>query len=158
MIYETKGLPNKREAVSEEHMETRLSFGKIENNLVFNFLDYLLWVKHQTADSIIKDYEFTFRSSVEHYYPQHPLPGHDPLPSDILNSFGNLCLISHSKNSRLSNFMPEAKKEYYRNNAIDSVKQYFMMDDKRWSRWNETSIKTHFEEMKSVLLNTLGPA
>lgn len=159
IIYGNKGsCQTTREAVSEEHMETRLSFGNIENNLIFNFLDYLLWVKHQTADSIVKDYEFTFRSSVEHYYPQHPLPGHDPLPSDILNSFGNLCLISHSKNSRLSNFMPEAKKEYYRNNTIDSVKQYFMMDDKRWSRWNEASIKTHFEEMKSVLLNTLDPA
>jgi len=159
MIFGNKGAcQTTREAVSEEHMETRLSFGNIENNLVFNFLDYLLWVKHQTADSIVKDYEFTFRSSVEHYYPQHPLPGHDPLPSDILNSFGNLCLISHSKNSRLSNFMPEAKKEYYRNNTIDSVKQYFMMDDQRWSRWNEASIKTHFEEMKSVLLNTLDPA
>ena len=159
MIFESKGAcQTTRETVSEEHMATRLSFGNIEKNLVFNFLDYLLWVKHQTADSIVKDYEFTFRSSVEHYYPQHPLPGHDPLPSDILNSFGNLCLISHSKNSRLSNFMPEAKKEYYRNNTIDSVKQYFMMDDKRWSRWNEASIKTHFDEMKSVILNTLNPA
>ncbi len=157
MIFENKGAcQTTRETVSEEHMETRLSFGNIENNLVFNFLDYLLWVKHQAADSIVKDYEFTFRSSVEHYYPQHPLPGHDPLPSDILNSFGNLCLISHSKNSRLSNFMPEAKKEYYRNNTIDSVKQYLMMDDQRWPRWNEVSIKSHFKEMKEVLLNALA--
>lgn len=156
IIFGNKGIyQTRKETVSEEHMETRLSFGNIENNLVFNFLDYLLWVKHQTADSIVKDYEFTFRSSVEHYYPQHPLQGHDSLPPDILNSFGNLCLISHSKNSRLSNFMPEAKKEYYRNNTIDSVKQYLMMDDQRWSRWNEDSIKAHFKEMKVVLLNTL---
>lgn len=145
----------RKENVSEEHMESRLTFGNIENNLVFNFLDYLLWVKYQNTDSVVKDYEFTFRSSVEHYYPQHPLPGHDPLPSDILNSFGNLCLISHSKNSRLSNLTPEAKKEYYRNNTIDSVKQYLMMDDQRWPRWNEASIKAHFDEMKTVLLNTL---
>lgn len=159
IVFRNKGVcQTRKETVSEEHMETRLSFGNIENNLVFNFLDYLLWVKHQTADSIVKDYEFTFRSSVEHYYPQHPLPGHDSLPPVTLNSFGNLCLISHSKNSRLSNFMPEAKKEYYRNNTIDSVKQHFMMDDQRWSRWNKTSIKTHFDEMKSVLLNTLEPA
>lgn len=145
----------RKENVSEEHMESRLTFGNIENNLVFNFLDYLLWVKYQNTDSIVKDYEFTFRSSVEHYYPQHPLQGVDSLPPDILNSFGNLCLISHSKNSRLSNLTPEAKKEYYRNNTIDSVKQYLMMDDQRWPRWNEASIKAHFDEMKTVLLNTL---
>jgi hypothetical protein len=156
MIFGNKGsCQTTRETVSKGQMETRLSFGNIENNLVFNFMDYLLWVKHQTADIIVKDYEFTFRSSVEHYYPQHPLPGHDSLPPETLNSFGNLCLISHSKNSRLSNFMPEAKKEYYRNNTIDSVKQYFMMDDQRWPRWNDDSIKSHFNEMKEVLLNSL---
>jgi uncharacterized protein with ParB-like and HNH nuclease domain len=157
MIYQNKGAcQTLRKAVSEEFMEARLSFGNIENNLVFNYLDYLLWVKYQATDSIVKDYEFTFRSSVEHYYPQHPLPGHDSLPPETLNSFGNLCLISHSKNSRLSNFMPEAKKEYYRNNTIDSIKQYFMMDDQQWPRWNESSIKTHFKKMKEVLLNALG--
>ncbi len=149
---------SRKENIPEENIKIRLSFGNIENNLVFNFLDYLLWVKHQTTDRIVKDYEFTFRSSVEHYYPQHPFPGYDLLPPDVLNSFGNLCLISHSKNSRLSNFMPEAKKDYYRNNTIDSVKQHFMINDQRWPCWNATSIKTHFDEMKSVLLNTLDGA
>lgn len=158
IIYQNKGVcQTRQETISENDMETKLSFGNIENNLVFNFLDYLLWFKHQASDTIVKNYEFTFRSSVEHYYPQHPLPGHDSLQSDALNSFGNLCLISHSKNSRLSNFMPETKKEYYRNNTIDSVKQYFMMDDQRWPRWNKSSIKSHFKEMKQVLLNALVP-
>ncbi len=159
IIYQNKGVcQTRKETVSEDGMDSKLSFGNIENNLVFNFLDYLLWVKHQISNRIVKDYEFTFRSSVEHYYPQHPWPGHDSLPPDTLNSFGNLCLISHSKNSRLSNFMPETKKEYYRNNTIDSVKQHLMMDDQRWSHWNEASIKTHSDEMKAVLINTLGVA
>lgn len=148
----------KKENVSVEHMETKLSFGNIENNLVFNFLDYLLWVRHREDDDIkddIKDYEFTFRSSVEHYYPQNPFQGQDSLTSDILDSFGNLCLINHNKNSKLSNHMPVAKKEHYKNGKIDSVKQYFMM---KYDPWNEASIKTHFDEMKSVLLDTLEPA
>lgn len=158
IIFRNNGVcQTRKEIVSEEHMEFKLSSSKIENNLVFNFLDYLLWVERQSADLIVNSYEFTFRSSVEHYYPQRPLPGHDSLPSDILNSFGNLCLISHSKNSRLSNFMPEAKKNHYRNNTIDSIKQYLMMDD-RWLKWDADSIKTHFDEMRSVLLSTLEPA
>ena len=154
MIYRNKGVcQTVKETVSEDEMATRLKFDAIENNLVFNYLDYLLWLKHQAADSIVKSYEFTFRSSVEHYYPQHPLPGHDPLPADSLNSFGNLCLISHSKNSRLSNFMPEAKREYYRNNSIDSVKQHLMM---KIQPWDAAAISRHFGEMKDVLLSALS--
>ncbi|MHB8115494.1 MAG: DUF262 domain-containing protein [Acidithiobacillus ferrivorans] len=142
---------SKRDDISEEVLEQRLSFGAIENNLVFNWLDYLLW-RDETAEQVIKAYEFTFRSSVEHYYPQTPLPGHERLPHKVLNSFGNLCLISHSKNSRLSNFMPEAKKEYYHHNTIDSIKQYRMMKSKNWTA---DEIHKHYEKMKEVILDGL---
>jgi len=153
MIYANKGACQAvRANVSEDLMRSRLSFGNIENNLVFNYLDYLLWLEHQATDSTVKAYEFTFRSSVEHYYPQHPLPGHDCLPAETLNSFGNLCLISHSKNSRLSNFMPEAKKEYYRTNTIDSVKQHLMMKNQPW---NTAAISKHYDRMCDVLLRSL---
>ncbi|MBN2068270.1 MAG: DUF262 domain-containing protein [Opitutales bacterium] len=153
MIFKNKGVcQTERKTVSKEHLEKKLSFGNVENNLVFNFLDYLLWIKHKATNSTINDFEFTFRSSVEHYYPQHPLPGHDSLPSESLNSFGNLCLISHSKNSRLSNYMPEAKKEHYRNNTIDSVKQYIMMKE---DKWGKTQISRHLEDMTSELLDSL---
>lgn len=138
--------------LSDANLSNRLSFGNIKNNLVFNYLDYLLWLKHKDSDPDIKAYEFTFRSSVEHYYPQNPLPGHETLPPATLNSFGNLCLISHSKNSRLSNFMPQAKKEYYRNNTIDSIKQHLMM--KRYS-WDEQAIYQHYQEMIDVFREDL---
>jgi hypothetical protein len=147
MIYGRNGVC--RASRESECQWSRLSFGEIENNLVFNFLDYLLWL--DATDSEVKSYEFTFRSSVEHYYPQNPMPGHDPLPSDALNSFGNLCLISHSKNSRLSNFMPEAKKEHYRV-KMDSIKQHLMM---AFPRWDAESIADHYETMKSVLVRSL---
>lgn len=153
MIYGTDaGCQAVQENFTEDGMTPRLTFGNIENNLVFNYLDYLLWLEHQATDSIVKAYEFTFRSSIEHYYPQHPLPGHDSLPTDVLDSFGNLCLISHSKNSRLSNFMPEAKKEYYRNNTIDSVKQHLMM---RSHTWDAAAISIHYDAMREVLLRCL---
>ena len=129
-----------------------MTFGNIENNLVFNFLDYLLWLEHGASEPV-KSYEFTFRSSVEHYYPQHPLDGQVQLDADTLNSFGNLCLISHSKNSRLSNFMPMAKKEFYQDNSIDSVKQYLMMET---TSWDVDAIRTHCEQMKTVLLQSLA--
>lgn len=152
MIYTNRGAcQTRRESIAAETIEPRLTFGNIENNLVFNFLDYLLWLEHRTTESV-KSYEFTFRSSVEHYYPQHPLDGQVQLDADTLNSFGNLCLISHSKNSRLSNFMPSAKKEFYKNNTIDSVKQYLMMETESW---DADAIRAHSEQMNDVLLNSL---
>jgi len=152
MIYTNRGAcQTRRERIVAETIESRLAFGNIENNLVFNFLDYLLWLEHR-AKELVKSYEFTFRSSVEHYYPQHPLDGQVQLDADMLNSFGNLCLISHSKNSRLSNFMPSAKKEFYKNNTIDSVKQYLMMEIESW---DADAIRAHSEQMNNVLLNSL---
>lgn len=53
---------------------------------------------------------------------------------------------------RLSNFLPEAKKDYYRNNPLDSVKQHLMM---QCVRWYAESIVKHGEAMKNVLLKSL---
>lgn len=157
IIYTNNGCKTTCETINRNILNSKLSFGQIENNLIFNYLDYLLWLENDKKDSgkqdlIIKSYEFTFRSSVEHYYPQHPMPGYASLPTETLNSFGNLCLISHSKNSRLSNFMPKAKKEYYQKNPIDSIKQYRMMEDEDW---NAKTISDHGEKMKDILVNSL---
>ncbi|WP_151711112.1 GmrSD restriction endonuclease domain-containing protein [Acinetobacter brisouii] len=86
-----------------------------------------------------------FRSSVEHFYPQHPIEGHTALSKNSLNSFGNLCLISHSKNSRLSNFQPNAKQEHFKSSIadkkIDTLKLFRMIQlleiDGTW--WEEQS-------------------
>lgn len=152
IIYENKGICQARsESIAEETLNSRLSFGNIENNLVFNFLDYLLWLEHGASEPV-KSYEFTFRSSVEHYYPQNPLPGIAHLDTPILNSFGNLCLISHEKNSRLSNAMPSRKKEFYQHNTIDSVKQHLMMKSEPW---DSDAIQQHFGDVTAVLLRSL---
>ena len=135
--------------------EGRLTFGHIANNLVFNYLDYLLWLKYRNNEPKVREYDFSFRSSVEHYYPQSPWRGVDPLPIELLDSFGNLCLISHSKNSRLSNFTPESKKEYYLKGGIDSIKQWLMMKP---SAWGTESIVQHNDEMLTVFRADLDAA
>ena len=108
----------------------KLTYGGIQNNFVFNYLDYLLWCQ-DGQDNVTNEFEFTFRSSVEHFYPQHPMDGHQSMNDNSLHSFGNLCLISHSKNSRLSNFQPSAKREHFQPNIvqkkIDSLKLYKML-------------------------------
>ena len=152
----------KNESVSDfswnEMDENKLTFGNISNNLVFNYIDYLYWRSNKESnDTKITKHEYTYRSSVEHYYPQNPLEGGvKKLDSEegkiALNSIGNLCLISHSKNSRLSNFSPLQKIEFYNNN-IDSIKQYIMM--KSGTNWDLQAIKKHNQEVIDLLKNEL---
>ncbi len=90
---------------------------------IFNYIDYCLW-----KEGICPDFEFTSRSSIEHFYPQHPMDNFPTMDDRHLHDIGNLCLISASKNSKLSNYQPLAKTEHYHKSKIDSVKQKIMMD------------------------------
>ena len=134
-----------RSDVTQEHPDVR-----------FTILDYLLWRDGKAGDEKIRrSYEFTFRSSVEHYYPQNPKSGPRLPPADA-NSFGNLCLISHSKNSELSNYSPVAKKQHYEKSSIDSLKQHLMMQQA--DDWGGGSIGMHYAAMEKVLLDELERA
>ncbi|MCR3959245.1 DUF262 domain-containing protein [Aeromonas veronii] len=137
-------------------IEAKLCFGKIENNFVFNFLDYLLWGEGREKNEVTRRFEFTFRSSVEHFSPQHPMDGYKRVEEDSLHAFGNLCLISHSKNSRLSNFQPKQKLEHFEvslaRSEIDSLKLYAMIQlMKKNNRWAAEEITQHQDQMLDVL-------
>lgn len=58
--------------VLSDKIKKKMRFGMIANNLVFNYLDYLLWCRDRNKAEVVKRFEFTFRGSVEHFYPQHP--------------------------------------------------------------------------------------
>jgi hypothetical protein len=136
-----------------------IRYGTIENNLVFNYLDYLIWrdgAKNE-SDGVISQFEFTFRSSVEHFYPQHPLDGHRQLADNELHRFGNLCLISHSKNSKLSNLQPTAKRDHFKaaiaDKSIDTLKLYEMIKlMNSVHEWTEAQIDKHEQNMLSILI------
>ena len=86
-------------------------------NFVFNFYDYITW---KQDPSRYPKFEFTYRTSVEHFYPQSPMPGYDDLKGKGLDDFGNLCLISRGMNSKFSNNMPKAKLDNF--GMIDEVR------------------------------------
>ncbi|MDR2194726.1 MAG: DUF262 domain-containing HNH endonuclease family protein [Treponema sp.] len=168
IIYTNNGNPK-----NNDIDPSKLDQGTSVENFVFNYLDYLLWQDYRTKekqyfkekfknnsatiinDSRITDFEYTFRSSVEHYYPQNPMEGNQSIADEWLNNFGNLCLISSSKNSRLSNYMPNAKKEHYHNSpTIDSIKQRIMMEYENWDvsgSHNINAIEHHGSIMKKAL-------
>lgn len=126
--------------------ENILNSGTKVPNFIFNRLDYLLW---NTEQGNYKKFRFTFRSSVEHFYPQTPKNG-EPLNNN-LDDFGNLCLISSSMNSKFSNNMPLAKKSNFGSDDNASLKLSLMMQQAE--NWNEETIQKHGEEMIE-LLNT----
>jgi hypothetical protein len=126
---------------------SNLNKGTAVENFIFNYLDYILWI--EKSDDYDK-FEFTTRSSVEHYYPQNPVSNIDVLDQNILDMFGNLCLISRSKNSTLGRYMPLAKKEHYFKVKPDSLKQKLMMNEEIWE---EKQIEDHTVFMIDKLKN-----
>ena len=88
--------------IIKENGKDILDSGTSVPHFIFNYLDYLLWENDcyekylgndKTFIEKIKKFKFTFRSSVEHYYPQYP-KSIEHLDKATLDNFGNLCLIS----------------------------------------------------------------
>lgn len=156
IVYNQEGKP--------AHDLNNIDWGRIDqgcsvHNFIFNFYDFITWQKWQKDTKSQKDsedyskFDFSYRTSVEHFYPQKPMKGYDCLNEDVLHSFGNLCLISSSMNSKFSNNMPKAKlanfglDEEVRNGL--SLKLLEMMDVvKVKGDWSENEIKVFNEEAK----------
>lgn len=143
--------------ITDEIDWTQIDCGCNVHNFVFNFYDFITWKKNPAKYS---KFEFSYRTSVEHFYPQNPMPGYDNLKDKGLDSFGNLCLISRSINSKFSNNMPKAKLDNFglveevRNGL--SLKLLEMMDVvKNKGDWGETEIKDFDKLAKNRILDAL---
>ena len=81
----------------------------------FNFVDYVLWKNREELkkdyDVKFEDFKFAYRRSIEHWFPQHPNSDErvEKLDDKFLHSFGNLCIITDSQNSKFGNLVPSAK-------------------------------------------------
>lgn len=129
----------------------------------FNFVDYVLWKNREELkkdyDIEFKDFKFAYRRSVEHWYPQNP-NGHDgerQLPAEFLHSFGNLCIITDSQNSRFGNSYPEAKLEQWEREGIfhrQSLKLQMMAKiTSKKNRWDIGEIQSMEKEVERYVQN-----
>ena len=81
----------------------------------FNFVDYVLWKNREELkkayDVKFEDFKFAYRRSIEHWFPQHPNSDErvEKMDDQFLHSFGNLCIITDSQNSKFGNLVPSAK-------------------------------------------------
>ncbi len=108
---------------------------------------------------------FTSQGSIEHFFPQNPINATSEQQEQVrdidLHRFGNLCLISHSLNSRVSNHVPVAKKQFFEKefaSNIDSLKLYKMIEtlEKHNDEWNIDAIAEHENEMFELFKDALG--
>ena len=129
----------------------------------FNFVDYVLWKNREELkkdyDIEFKDFKFAYRRSIEHWYPQNP-NGHDgesQLPAEFLHSFGNLCIITDSQNSRFGNSYPEAKLKQWEKEDIfhrQSLKLQMMAEiTSKNNRWDICEIQSMEKEVERYVHN-----
>lgn len=153
IVYRNGGMP-------QNHIDD-IDWGAINQgcnvqNFIFNFYDFILWKKELGQH---EKFDFTYRTSVEHFYPQKPMPGYEPLSPEYLNSFGNLCLISSSMNSKFSNNMPKTKYDNFGSSeemrSALSLKLQEMMERVKDGEWEKEQIKAHYEEARERIKNAL---
>ena len=129
----------------------------------FNFVDYVLWKNREELkkdyDIEFKDFKFAYRRSVEHWYPQNPngYDGESQLPAEFLHSFGNLCIITDSQNSRFGNSYPEAKLKQWEKEDIfhrQSLKLQMMAEiTSKKNRWDIGEIQSMEKEVERYVQN-----
>lgn len=151
-------LTNKAEEIAAQATKKDNFLDKKDHNLgvstphiVFNFLDYLLWKNNKNNYS---DFEFEFRNSVEHWYPQNPSDGSFDTWDDK-DTFGNLCIISRSVNSKFSNLSPESKMKSYgkmvKKGSLKLRRMGEIIEQNSNEDWVKSLCYEHEAEMISIL-------
>lgn len=151
--------------------EKEMTYGRISRYWFYR-LDYELWkewreekeseegdVWHLLPDNIkhlINRFRFRQCGSVEHILPQNPIDGEHKLEGDEVHRFGNLALISGSRNSKFSNLLSEGKKQMLEAGAdpyTESLKMLHFLYCKPSDKDGSASdwVQKHEEAMHNVL-------
>ena len=115
----------------------------------FNFVDYILWKNREELGRKYKSikfdqFKFAYRRSIEHWFPQHPNSDErvEKMDDQFLHSFGNLCIITDSQNSKFGNLVPSAKyKQWEGIFDRQSLKLQIMANITEKTRWESYQIK-----------------
>ena len=152
---------------------SKLNFGE-EIRYWFWRLDFYIWQHRyelfETEEDaayldIVENYVFIRNRSIEHIAPQHPKTesklqwSESEDDNKLLNSFGNLVMISQGLNSALSNESYEVKtahvQSYYngaKSGSIESLK--LLLVHQNYSKWDREAIKEHGENMYELLVKS----
>lgn len=137
----------------QEQVAKKLKYPNV-HPFVLNYLDYLLW--RNSADKAVNFAFSTARRSVEHLHPQNQNISGSAYQWDPshLHAFGNLCLVTQSMNSKLSDRAEGAKFGELLGSAFpQSLKIHAMHKSYQENneKWNESTMSKHEQEMLKLL-------
>jgi len=115
----------------------------------FYKLEYILWEQNkEEMGGNWKAFRMTAKNSVEHISPQKPEKfDSNQVSKSILNTFGNLSLVSRNINSEYNNKPYSEKRARFleKNRAVvDSLKMYLIYEN---DKWNDSLAKKHQQDM-----------
>jgi hypothetical protein len=162
LISELERIDNTLISVGDRKLELKdMNYWNISHYWFYR-LDYELWkfygkkqennIWSELADDegvkkLVRDFRFRYCGSVEHIIPQHPDNATPGKPID--HSFGNLALISGSRNSKFSNLGMEGKKEMILSSQYtESLKMLHFL-------WCDSNSPSAGEQMHKILLEAV---
>ena len=132
-------------------------------HFLFNFIDYLYWVDSKNPTPIIensrkvKPFDFKYWNSVEHHIAREwAARNADKIPNyeQFIDNIGNLCLISKSANSRLSDRDTKEKAETFDTGNLGANRQIiYEITKENNGNYREEQIKQHYNELLELLNN-----
>ena len=140
--------------------ENSYSKGLSTPHFLFNFIDYLYWVDSGNANKInstykINDFDFKYWNSIEHHMAREWASRNSekvPQYDNYIDNLGNLCLISKSTNSRLSDRDAKEKAETFDKGNLGANRQImYKITKNNYGNYREEQIKQHYNELLNLL-------
>lgn len=125
----------------------------------FYKLEFILWDSNYLSltPPERKAFRMTAKNSVEHISPQHAQSVDlDTVSSEILDTFGNLALVSRSLNSEYGNKPYNEKQRHFENHNRDRIDSLKMAAIYRSKTWGDDEAKAHQGEMIAIFQHYLA--
>ena len=133
--------------IKDEYGDDLFCLGTNTPRFILNVIDYLYYLEDK-GDS----FDFKYYNSVEHHLPQSR-EDYSKIERNILDSIGNLFLLSRRANSSLNDSDPLAKADKSKL-IIDTFppnRKYIYQKTIKNRRWDAEDIKKHEEQIRELL-------
>ncbi len=126
--------------------ENSFSQGTGTPHFLLNLIDYLYCC--DKPDTYLDSFDFKYWNSVEHHLAQNKAKD----GCTYIDNLGNLCLVSKSSNSRLSDRDVKEKVEVYGSGNLGPNRQviYKMTKEAHWN-WDAEQIRNHYNDIVDLL-------
>lgn len=144
-------------ADEEITIDNSISTGVKTPHFLFNFIDYLYWSESRNRIHDIKysdritDFDFKYWNSVEHHLSRQKAAAIEG-SANYIDNLGNLCLLSKSSNSRLSDRDVKEKVQNYSDARMGPNRQIiYQITRQNNYEWDYQTIKAHYNDIIDLL-------